>query len=198
MAWMLYREFNFSLPGSKLAGSLQLGRVALSSLGLHHGRLGRDHRQEHRRRLDLFPRSLQRPSQGEWSLQSCCAKGGQHSTMVCLLASGSSCHRLDSQGSPKNFRGKKLSCVAEVNRRCCLEESGQWLENVDLNPSSSGKWQVSTTIFYMLLSRLKPVVISCYGFRTWYPLPTSCLFKDVSPLGGTTKARLFMKKIARL
>ena len=38
--------------------------------------------------------------------------------------------RFDSQRSQKNFRGK-IADIAEVNQRCYLEESGQWLENAD-------------------------------------------------------------------
>ena len=38
--------------------------------------------------------------------------------------------RVRIQHSPKNFRGKFIA-VAEVNQRRWLEESGQWLENVD-------------------------------------------------------------------
>ena len=34
---------------------------------------------------------------------------------------------------PKNFRGKIVD-VIEVYQRRCLEESGQWLENVDQTP----------------------------------------------------------------
>ena len=50
--------------------------------------------------------------------------------MVSILASRPHCPRFDSQHSRNFFRGKKLSCVAEVNWRHFLEESGQWLENV--------------------------------------------------------------------
>ena len=32
---------------------------------------------------------------------------------------------------PEFFQRNKLVHVAEVNQRHCLEESGQWLENVD-------------------------------------------------------------------
>ena len=59
-----------------------------------------------------------------------CGEGGQHSTMVSKLASGPSCTRFDSQHSQKKFRGKIID-VAEINQRGWLEESGQWLENVD-------------------------------------------------------------------
>ena len=38
--------------------------------------------------------------------------------------------RFDSQLSPKHFSGKIIN-VAEVNQQYLLEESGQWLENVD-------------------------------------------------------------------
>ena len=33
--------------------------------------------------------------------------------------------------SAKIFQRKKIVNVVEVNQRCCLEGSGQWLENVD-------------------------------------------------------------------
>ena len=39
---------------------------------------------------------------------------------------------------PKFFIEEKIVNVAEVNQRHCLEESGQWLENVGQNPSSTG------------------------------------------------------------
>ena len=53
----------------------------------------------------------------------------QLSTMVSILASGPSCPGFDSQHSLKNFRGKNVN-VAEVNQHRCLEERGQWLENI--------------------------------------------------------------------
>ena len=34
-------------------------------------------------------------------------------------------------GIPEIFAEEKTVDTAEVNQRCCLEESGQWLENVD-------------------------------------------------------------------
>ena len=53
--------------------------------------------------------------------------------------------RFKSQHSPKNFRGKIID-VADVNQRRWLEESGQWLENVDqIHLPSTGKWQASIT-----------------------------------------------------
>ena len=45
--------------------------------------------------------------------------------MVGTLASGPGCPGLNSQCSQKIVDG------ADVSRRRCLEESGQWLENVD-------------------------------------------------------------------
>ena len=45
--------------------------------------------------------------------------------MISILASRPSCPRFDSQCK------EKIVNVAEVNQRLCLEESGQWRENVD-------------------------------------------------------------------
>ena len=56
---------------------------------------------------------------------------GQHGTMVSRLASGPSCPRFDSQHSQKEFQKKIIVNVAEVNQWPCIEESGQWLQNVD-------------------------------------------------------------------
>ena len=50
--------------------------------------------------------------------------------MVCILASGPRCPGFDSQ-CPKFFSEEKIINVAEVDQQRCLEESGQWLENVD-------------------------------------------------------------------
>ena len=44
---------------------------------------------------------------------------GQHSTMASVLC------------VPKKISEEKIVDVAEVNQRRWLEESGQWLENVD-------------------------------------------------------------------
>ena len=52
----------------------------------------------------------------------------KHSTQVAFLPLTQQ-PRFDSQRSQKNFRGK-ITDIAEVNQRCYLEESGQWLENV--------------------------------------------------------------------
>ena len=51
--------------------------------------------------------------------------------MSSILASGPRCPWSISSVSKKFTQGKILS-VAEVNQLSCLEESGQWLENVDL------------------------------------------------------------------
>ena len=50
--------------------------------------------------------------------------------MVSILASRPSCPRFDSQCS-NFFLQEKNAKVAEINNRRCLDESGQWLENVD-------------------------------------------------------------------
>ena len=57
--------------------------------------------------------------------------GGQHSTMVSLLACGPSCPGFDFQHSPKKISETKIVDVAKVNQWRCLEESAQWLENID-------------------------------------------------------------------
>ena len=49
--------------------------------------------------------------------------------MVSILASRPSCPGFDSL-IPKKFSEEKNVDVAEVYQRRCLEESGQWLENV--------------------------------------------------------------------
>ena len=51
---------------------------------------------------------------------------GQHSTIVSILASVPSCPRFDT-----TVFEHKIVNVVEVNQRLCLEESGQWLENID-------------------------------------------------------------------
>ena len=50
--------------------------------------------------------------------------------MYSILAYRLCCPWFYSQHSPKKFIGKIVD-VADVNQRRCLEESGQWLENVD-------------------------------------------------------------------
>ena len=50
--------------------------------------------------------------------------------MVCIGCFSPNSPGFDSQRSQKNFRGKIID-VAEDNQRPWLEESGQWLENVD-------------------------------------------------------------------
>ena len=50
--------------------------------------------------------------------------------MVSTIASEHSCHRFDSHHFKNYFRGKNID-FAEVNQLRWLEESGQWLENVD-------------------------------------------------------------------
>ena len=49
--------------------------------------------------------------------------------MDSILASRPSCLGFDSQHSPKNFNGKKISDINEVNQKRRLEGSVQWLEN---------------------------------------------------------------------
>ena len=62
-------------------------------------------------------------------------------------------HGFDSRHSQKNFSGK-ITDIAEVNQRHWLEESGQWLENVDL-VLASGKQvlQKSKTISLIIFIR---------------------------------------------
>ena len=50
--------------------------------------------------------------------------------MVSILTSRPSCPGFDYQYSPK-ISEEKLGNVAEVNQPHCIEESEQWLENVD-------------------------------------------------------------------
>ena len=52
--------------------------------------------------------------------------------MVSMLASKPSCPGFI-PGIPKYFSDKTIVDAAEVNQLRYLEESGQWLENVDLN-----------------------------------------------------------------
>ena len=54
--------------------------------------------------------------------------GGQHCTVVIVLASGPG---FDSQCSQIFFKCQIVDVAVEVNQRRCLEESGQWLENVN-------------------------------------------------------------------
>ena len=63
-------------------------------------------------------RSKQLPSKGDW------IAGRLHS---CFSPSSP---EFNSQCSRKNFRAKNID-VAEVNQLCWVEESGQWLDNVD-------------------------------------------------------------------
>ena len=66
--------------------------------------------------------------------------------MVGTLASAPCCARLDSQPSQVFFGGKIIN-VAQVNQQRRLEESEQWLENVDQTylVRGTGLWQASTT-----------------------------------------------------
>ena len=50
--------------------------------------------------------------------------------IICFLASGPRCPGFDSQ-CYQIFSEEKIIIVAEVDQQRCLEESGQWLENVD-------------------------------------------------------------------
>ena len=54
--------------------------------------------------------------------------------MVSILSAGLSCPRFNSKCSPKIFKGK-LFDVAEVNQQRCLEDSGQWPENLVVTSS---------------------------------------------------------------
>ena len=56
--------------------------------------------------------------------------GGRGSTMVGILAFGPTCPRFDSK-HPRISLEEKIIDVAEINPWHCLEESGQWLENLD-------------------------------------------------------------------
>ena len=50
--------------------------------------------------------------------------------MVSIVDFGPSCRGFDFQRY-QNFFRRKIVDVAEATQRPCLEESGQWLENVD-------------------------------------------------------------------
>ena len=63
--------------------------------------------------------------------------------MVSILATGPSCLCFDSQHS-WNLFGEKIVDVADVNPQRCLEESGQWLENVDQTQISEASTQIHT------------------------------------------------------
>ena len=63
-------------------------------------------------------------------------KGGQHSTMVRILASGPSCPGFDSQHCQKHFRGKIVD-VPEAHHQRRLEESGEWRDRTHLVVLSS-------------------------------------------------------------
>ena len=62
--------------------------------------------------------------------------------MVITLASGYSHPGFRSLHSQKNLEVKIVG-IAEVNQRRCLEESGQWLENVE-DASSLSLTQLSS------------------------------------------------------
>ena len=56
--------------------------------------------------------------------------GGQHSTIVSYLLRDPAAPALIPSIPPKKFRGEIID-VTKVYRWRCLEESDQWLENVD-------------------------------------------------------------------
>ena len=56
-------------------------------------------------------------------------RGRQHSTIVSILASVPVLGLIPS--ITKKFSGENIVGVADVNQRTGMEESGQWLENVD-------------------------------------------------------------------
>ena len=59
----------------------------------------------------FYARSLRAPATNKGKDTNPGEGRGQHSTMVSLLAHGPSYSGIDSQRSPKNFRGKKLSML---------------------------------------------------------------------------------------
>ena len=85
----------------------------------------------------------------------------QRSTMVSILASGPSCPGFNSQCTPKNSE-EKIVNVVKVNQRHCLEESEQWLENVDWNHLVSASLQLVLqklqSIFSILNKLLSPAL----------------------------------------
>ena len=85
-----------------------------------------------------------------------------------VLASWPSCPGFDSQHCWNAFR-EKMADAALVNQRCCLEKSGQWLENVDQTHLvlASGKLVLQKQLFlYYLLSWTCPQTWN-FG-RTWW------------------------------
>ena len=59
--------------------------------------------------------------------------------MVSVFSFVPSCPRFDSQHH-QIFSEEKIVNVAEVNQRLCLEESGLWLDNVDLTHLVLARW----------------------------------------------------------
>ena len=66
----------------------------------------------------------------EKSLSKNCSTWGREGESS-ILASGPSCLEFDSQHSQTFLRGIFFVNFAKVNQQHCLEESEQWLENVD-------------------------------------------------------------------
>ena len=65
---------------------------------------------------------------GEYTSDNILTNWGQHGTHTCFRTQ---LPRVWFPALPSIFTVEKIVEVAEVNRQCCLEESGTWLENVD-------------------------------------------------------------------
>ena len=89
---------------------------------------------------------------------------------------------------PKKFSLEKIANVAEVNHQHCLEESGQWLENVDQTHlvMASGKLVLQNNIvlaftklsFGMFFSHLRSHWPAQNFFFTFINFSSSLVFRD--------------------
>ena len=65
---------------------------------------------------------------GEYTSETILTNWGQHGTHTCFRTQ---LPWVRFPALPSFFTVEKIVEVAEVNRQCCLEESGTWLENID-------------------------------------------------------------------
>ena len=94
----------------------------------------------------------------------------QHSTVVSILGSVPTCLGFDSKHSPKKFSGKFVT-LANGYIRCNLEESGQWLENVDRTHLvlASGKLVLQKKD-YNGLGKIQNYHCSSFNSKSWESL----------------------------